>query len=347
MQDYREIDDLEIQEKVKIAFARVRRVGDKVVDFSCIDDDGFPEQTQDILDQLEMLPSITGFSPREIRQMRKRAGSPYDHDRDVNVKRRDFNIPGPSSFIPARIYYPSSENSGKLSGALVFYHGGGFVLGDIDSYDGVTSQLAGQSGLIVVSIGYRLAPETPFPGGLLDAQHAFNWLYDNAENYRIDRERMAIGGDSAGGNLSAVVCILNRDEGKAKPALQMLIYPSTIGNCSSKSRIRFHDAPVLPKRVLEWLHNHYISEDQENDPRFNALATDDFSDLPPAFVMTAGYDPLLDEGEAYAKKLQAHGVSVRYSCYANMFHGFYNFGVLPESKIAIKESADILAVALG
>lgn len=336
------------RERVQLALKTARRVGDKVKDYSLTDEAGFPSLAQLIIDQIKIFPPVTDFEPSQVRAALAKRGDTYGHDRDVDIDRRDIQIPLSDSTLPARIYTPRLENakSPNNKGALVYFHGGGFVLGDIESHDGVAAQLAYQSGLTVISVAYRLAPEVPFPGGLLDAQNAFNWLHANAEKYHIDKERMAIGGDSAGANLSTVICILNRDQNKPLPALQILIYPSTIGNNTSASRVRLAGAPVLSKPVLEWMHGHYISEEQSNDPRFNVMAVDDLEGLPPAFVLTGGYDPLLDEGYEYAKKLSISGVEVRYSCYTNMFHGFYNYGALPESKAAIAETAEILALAL-
>ncbi len=341
-------NDLDIiNKKIEIALSNVERPSNKVTDVSLTDPEGFPHQTQVILDQIKDLPSMTDFEPWQIRKMRSDGGYPLDHKRDIGVRKKDFLIPGPQSKLPARIYTPYRDKKNKRKyGALVYFHGGGFSLGDIDAYDGVATQLADQSGLIVISVEYRLAPETPFPGGLMDAQHAFNWLYDHADKFQIDRRRMAIGGDSAGANLATVTCILNRDQNRPMPVFQMLIYPCTNGNNSSKSRDRLVDAPIVPRHVMEWMHDHYITKEHADNPRFNVLATKDLSALPPAFIMTAGYDPLLDEGEAYANRLKDSGVAVRYSCYTNMFHGFYNFGVFPESRLAINESAEILAKAL-
>ncbi len=339
--------DLSVNSKIEIALTSVERGSDKVTDVSMSDPEGFPYKTKLILDQIKALPCITGFEPRQIRKMKSDSGYPYDHNRNTGVRKKDFLIPGPHSKLPARLYCPrlGGKNKQKI-GALVYFHGGGFALGDIDAYDGVAAQLAEQSGLAVISVEYRLAPETPFPGGLLDAQHAFNWLYANADKFNIDQKIMAIGGDSAGANLATVTCVLNRDQNLPSPAFQMLIYPCTSGNSSSKSRELLVDAPIIPRRVLAWMHDLYITKEHANDPRFNVLATADLSRLPPAFIMTAGFDPLRDEGEAYANRLRDSGVSVRYSCYTNMFHGFYNFGVFPESRLAINESAEVLARVL-
>lgn len=326
------------------AFLSVPRAGRNVVDYSKVASN-LSAESQKIADFILQTPSVIEMSPQAAREMRLAAGNPFDHEGVEEVETTDIKIPGADSMLDARIYKTKGEQK-KLSGALIYYHGGGFVLSDINLYDGLITQLAFHSGLIVISVNYRLAPETPFPGGLLDAQTSFNWLYEHAKEFGVDAERMAIGGDSSGGNLAAVTCILNRDQDKPMPAMQMLIYPSTTGNTLTESRKRLYDAPVIPQSVIEWFHNHYISEEFSKDPRFDIMKTKDLSYLPPAFVLTAGYDPLIDEGEAFAKRLRESGVPVRYSCYADTFHGFYNFGVLPEARAAIAETAAILTAVL-
>ncbi len=291
-------------------------------------------------------PRISGYEPEEVRQMRRAAGNPFDYDTIPSVKKTDFTIPGPASDLPARLYDPAPSATGDRP-SLIYFHGGGFCLGEIASYDGLLTQMAHDSGLLMVSVEYRLAPETPFPGGVLDTQQAFNWMYEHAADFGMDRARMAIGGDSAGGNLAAVACVLNRDAGLPLPAVQWLIYPSTIANNSSDSRERLHDAPVIPKEILAWMHNHYMQGGDSDDPRFNVMATPDLSGLPPAFILTAGYDPLMDEGEFYANRLRDAGVPVRYSCYTDMFHGFLNYGKLPQARAAVTESAAVISAALS
>lgn len=337
-----------IRKNINLALSELSNPDVKVKDYSFSDDDGFPDYVMDILDKVKKLPPVIDFEPFEIREAQLRRGYPFDHEKDIDVNRIDIEIPLNSHDLKARMYVPKSlRDKDGLSGALIYFHGGGFVLGSIESHDGTVAQIAYQSKLIVVSVDYRLAPEYPFPTGLLDAQHSYNWLVENAHKYNIDKSRIAIGGDSAGANLAAACCKLNRDQEKPLPAMQILIYPSTIGNNTSESRERLKQAPIIPSHVIKWMHDHYISKEKENDERFNILSASDLSDLPPAFVLTAGYDPLLDEGYDYSEKLKAHGVIVRHSCYINMFHGFYTYGVLPESQNAISETAKILREALG
>ncbi len=344
MYTFREAPLIALRVRQEEAFQSVLRPSPNVVDYSQMASSLSPE-SQKIADLIMQAPSITEMLPQAARDMRTAAGNPFDYEGINEVEKTNIQIPGAVTILESRIY-KTKANQQKKNGALIYYHGGGFVLSDINLYDGLMAHLAYHSGLVVVSVNYRLAPETPFPGGLLDVQASFNWLYAHAEEFEIDAERMAIGGDSSGANLAAVTCVLNRDQDKPMPAMQMLIYPSTMGNSQTESRKRLRDAPVIPKPVIEWFHNHYISEEMSNDPRFDIMETEDLSHLPPAFVLTAGYDPLMDEGEAFANRLRESGVPVRYSCYTDTFHGFYNFGVMPQARAAVVESAAILSAVL-
>lgn len=326
-------------------FTKVERIGSQVFDCSAVCPNGIGKEGQEIVNLINSAPSWIDSEPHEVRAMREKVGNPFEHDNVDSVKVRDIEIPGSQVGIPARIYTPKTKVSEKRA-SLVFYHGGGFSLGNVDSYDRVCIQLAHQSGLVVISIEYRLAPEARFPCGVIDAQDSFNWIAQNADQLHLDPDKIAVGGDSAGANLATVLCILNRDQEKGMPAFQLLIYPWTAGGNLSSSRERLVDGAIIPKNALDWFQTHYISKEQCDDPRFNVLEVEDLSGLPPAFILTAGYDPFVDEGEAYAKKLELSGVDVRYSCYADMFHGFLNFGTIPQSQAALTELAAVLASAL-
>jgi len=288
------------------------------------------------------------MSPEDARKVRRARGNPFDHVAATAIERVDIGIPAGDVILPARIYQPSSVCADRdgLQPALVYFHGGGFVFGDIESYDRPLALMASLSKTTIISVEYRLAPETRFPGAVEDAQQAFNWVYQNAEDLGLDPDLIAIGGDSAGGNLSGATSMLNRDAGLPMPCMQVLLYPSTIGNGRSSSRERFADGLLLSAETLQWFHGHYIAERDQDDPRFNLMAADDFRQLPPTFVITAGFDPLRDEGEAYALALREAGVPVRHSCYSDMFHAFLNFGVLAQSRAAVFESAQLLAQCL-
>lgn len=331
--------------KIKSSFHNVERIGATVFDHSSVSPEGISEQGQVIVDLIKKAPPLVDFEPHVVRSMRQAAGNPFEHEDVATVVKTDIEVPGEVGTLPARMYTPALTQKNNLP-SVVYFHGGGFVLGNIESYDRICTQLAHQSGVVVISVEYRLAPETMFPGGLLDAQIAFNWIMENAASLHLDPKKMAVGGDSAGANIAAVICLLNRNEKRPMPAFQLLVYPWTAGNDSSPSRERLIDAAVIPKLVLEWFLKHYVANASIDDLRFNLLVEDDLSELPSAFVLTAGYDPLLDEGDAYTKKLKLHGGEVRYSCYADMFHGFLNYGTLPQSQAALSECAAVLACVL-
>ncbi len=333
-------------DKIHAALRDTPRPAGNVKTYNQTCPEGYPPEALEVVQAIQSRPLLSGFEAVEVRAARKAAGNPFDFSDIASVSKKDFTIPGPASALPARLYTPASHSDSNMP-ALIFFHGGGYCLNDIENYDGMITQFAHDSGLLVVSVEYRLSPESPFPGPLMDAQHAFNWMHAHADDFGMDPSRMAIGGDSAGGNLATVVCVLNRDEGHPAPALQWLIYPSTIANNSSDSRERLADAPVIPKENLAWMHRQYISQEESNDCRFNVMATTDLSRLPPAFILTAGFDPLMDEGEAYAKRLRDEGVCVRHSCYTDMFHGFFNYGVLPQARAAVAESAAVISAALA
>ncbi len=331
--------------KINNNFGNVERIGSQVFDYSYVSPGGIGKEGQVIVDLINKAPSWIDSEPHEVRAMREEVGNPFEHENVDSVHKADIEIPGSQGEIPARIYTPKTEQKENRP-SLVFYHGGGFSLGNVESYDRVCIQLAHQSGLVVISVEYRLAPETRFPGGLIDAQDSFIWLAENAAQFYLDPNKMAVGGDSAGANLATVLCILNRDQDKKIPAFQLLIYPWTAGAAISPSRKRLVDGAIIPKKALDWFQHHYISKEHYDDPRFNVLGVEDLSGLPPAFILTAGYDPFVDEGAVYAKRLESSGVKVRYSCYSDMFHGFLNFGTLPQSQAALSESAAVLASAL-
>ncbi|WP_299594651.1 alpha/beta hydrolase [uncultured Microbulbifer sp.] len=296
---------------------------------------------RDILRAINSLPAMVEYHPSQVREQRLVRGNPWDHENPSGVLRRDISVDLTDCTLPARIYLPEVNDEYPLA-ALVYFHGGGFVLGSIDSYDNCLAQLAALSGCAIVSVEYRLAPEHRFPSAVYDTQNAFNWIHERASTLGLDASRLAIGGDSSGANLAAVACLLNRDQKLPRPSLQLLIYPCTEGNAATPSRKLFADGLLLTQAGLEWFHNHYISHSEDDDWRFRVLHAADHSNLPPAFVLTAGFDPLRDEGAAYAEKLRRAGSAVRHSCYTDMFHGFINFGTLSQCRLALSECATVL-----
>jgi acetyl esterase len=224
----------------------------------------------------------------------------------------------------ARLYRPTRDASTE-TGLLIWLHGGGWVLGSVDSHDDLCRALCRRSGLTVLSVDYRLAPEDPFPAGLTDAVNATRWASDNAGSIGCDPHRIVIGGDSAGANLAAVVAHL----APAPLAGQVLIYPVTDGEMDSDSYRGNAEGYFLTAASMQWFLNHYLSGGQGSptDPRVSPLhASDDvLAATPPALVITAEFDPLRDEGDAYARRLAALGVPVTHMCFFGQIHGFYSF----------------------
>ena len=231
---------------------------------------------------------------------------------------------GPGSEIGFRRYRPLSVTAGLLP-TLIYYHGGGFVIGNLETHDSTCRRLANKSRCQVIAIDYRLAPEHPFPAPIDDGVAAFRHIRDNAELFGVDVARIAVGGDSAGGAIAAVVCQLCRDAGEQGPAFQMLIYPATDMSKESGSRTAFAEGYFLSKPLMDWFWDAYLPEDiDHSDLRLSPLLAKDFSRLPPAFVLTAGYDPLRDEGRAYADRLIDAGVKTTYVNYPGTIHGFFS-----------------------
>jgi acetyl esterase len=246
-------------------------------------------------------------------------------DGDISVGVKNLSIPGPAGPIGARHYTP--VNTRGTEPLLVFFHGGGFVLGDLDTHDGLCRLICRDGGVHVLSVDYRRAPEHAAPAAGEDCYAAYRWALENAAELGADPERVAVGGDSAGGNLAAVVSLQARNDGAPLPALQLLIYPVTNLNSQTRSKTLFADGFFLTRRDMDWFHAHYLegAAIDPADPRVAPLLADDLSGLPPALLLTGGFDPLRDEGNQYAARLAAAGVSVDHRQYGSLVHGFANF----------------------
>ncbi len=262
---------------------------------------------------------------------------------------RDQRIPGPASDIPVRIYWPREANAGELFPVLLWFHGGGFVIGDLDTHDSACRLLANQTDCMVVAVDYRLAPEFKFPAAVDDSHAALRWLALHAREIGADPNRIAVGGDSAGANLATVMGILARDEGHPKLAFQLLIYPCTAPEPEMPSHREFADGYLLTRNNIVWFYKHYLRTPRDiKDFRFAPLAAEDLSNLPPALLLVAGYDPLRDEGVAYAQRLIEAGNRVTLVNYEGMVHGFILWGgVLDAAKRAIAQSAAALREAFA
>lgn len=248
------------------------------------------------------------------------------NDPDIHVATTELTIPGPAGELTARHYRPPGAGPAPL---LVFYHGGGWVLGDLDCYDAVCRLVCRDAGIHVLSVDYRRAPEHPAPAAADDAYAAFRWAQVNAGELGADPERVAVGGDSAGGNLTAVVAQAARDRADDGPApvLQWLLYPITDLHAQTRSRSLFAAGFVLTKFDMDYFEQQYLagSELAPTDPKVSPLLAADLSGLAPALIVTAGFDPLRDEGEAYADALTAAGTTVDLRRMGSLTHGFANF----------------------
>jgi acetyl esterase/lipase len=241
----------------------------------------------------------------------------------IHVQVNDITLPGPAGEIRARHYRPPGGVAAPL---LVFYHGGGWVIGDLDTHDAVCRLTCRDAGIHVLSIDYRLAPENRAPAVLDDAFAAFEWAYEHADELGAIPGRVAVGGDSAGGNLAAVVCQLARDSGGPTPVLQWLLYPRTDFTAKTRSMSLFARGFWLTKRDMDWFHSQYLkgSGIEPSDPRVSPLLADSLSGLAPALIAVAGFDPLRDEGEEYATALRTAGTAVDLRFMGSLTHGFVN-----------------------
>lgn len=257
----------------------------------------------------------------------------------------DRTIPGPEGEIPVRIVWPRLTS--EPLPVLVYLHGGGYVIGNRQTHDVLCRRLAVEAGCIVVSVDYRLAPEHPFPAPTNDCLAAFRWVAESAASLGGDPTRVAIAGDSAGGCLSTVVCQLTRGQ-EHTPCFQLLLYPGTDLVERTRSRELFEEGFVLEGRMIDWFLGQYIPEGTDkSDARLSPLRADDLSGLPPAYLITAGFDPLRDEGKAYADAMRAAGVSVRYRNYEGFVHGFATMSAFAPVRAAITDMADALAEVFG
>ena len=283
-------------------------------------------------------PPYETLSPAEAREMylAARAVSQPEPPKIASVD--PLSVPGPAGDIPARVYKPLTlRQSDGLSPCLVFFHGGGWVIGNLDSHDVVCRTLADEGQLIVISVDYRLAPEHQFPAAVDDAIAATAWISANARQLGIDAARLLVGGDSAGGNLAAVVAINARDAGP-KISGQVLIYPATDFAMTHPSHSEPETDALLTHSVIKWFRNHYLGAVDGEHWKASPARMDKLAGLPPAFVLTAGADPLRDEGDEYAGRLGEAGVRVTYRSYPGQFHGFITMGkLLPKAGDAMRE----------
>lgn len=292
------------------------------------------------------LPAMHTLAPPEARRLyRERRAYTQPAAPDVALV-RDLEAPGAHGAIPLRLYRPLIQASGggtDPSGAhdprpapaapqtklpvLVYFHGGGWTIGDLDTHDTLCREIANGSGCAVVAVDYRMAPEHRFPAAVDDCLAATYWIHRNAAELGVDATRLAVGGDSAGGNLAAVVAIAARDAGDLPIVFQLLVYPATDARCAMPSHTTNGQGYLLTRDSIRYFHDHYIADPAHDlDWRASPLLREDLGNLPPALVLTAGYDPLRDEGLAYAQRLSDAGNRATQICFERQIHGFITMG---------------------
>ncbi len=289
-------------------------------------------------------PALDALPPAEARKVFDNMPLPRKQIEIASVE--DRTIPGPAGEIPVRVYQP---HGGGVKPVLVYLHGGGWVIGSLDSYDATCRELAQGAGCVVVSVDYRLAPEHRYPAAPNDCFAALQWVAANAASLGADPKRLAVGGDSAGGNLSAVVALMARDKGGPAIRFQLLIYPVTDADFTTASYAQNANGYLLTTSAMKWFWAHYIPDEaKRREPYASPLRAKDLAGLPPAWVCTAEFDPLRDEGEAYAKRLQQAGVSTAFQRYDGLIHGFVSMGlVAPKAQAAIDDAVAALRKGLS
>jgi acetyl esterase len=262
---------------------------------------------------------------------------------------RDVEIPGPGGPIPARLHLPRRPvGDSRPLPLLLWFHGGGWVLGSIGTHEPVARNFCRGAQVAVLNVDYRLAPEHPFPAAFEDAEAAFLWAHENAADLGIDPDRIALGGDSAGGNLSAAVSLARTRAGGPAPAFQLLIVPATDLAGEYPSHDLFAEGYFLTKANMDWYKDHYLPPGVDRtDPRVSPLLAEDLSGLPPAYIAVAGFDPLRDEGEAYAARLREAGVPVTLRRHGRAVHPFINIPITRMGRAALDEAIGALRVGLS
>jgi acetyl esterase len=290
----------------------------------------------DLLVQRGIPPTHT-LTPADARKFYRERRAVTQPDPGEVAEVRELQADGAQGPIPLRLYRPLGAAASAVLPVLVYYHGGGWTIGDLDTHDTLCRELCNGSGCAVVAVDYRMGPEHRFPAAVDDVLAATRWVRREAAALGVDAARLAVGGDSAGGNLAAVVAIAARDAGDLPIAYQLLIYPATDMRCVHPSHVSNGQGYVLTADTIRYFHDHYITDAaQDNDWRASPLLREDLAGLPPALVLTAGYDPLRDEGLDYARALTAAGNRASYVCFERQIHGFITMGrLLDEANTAV------------
>lgn len=291
-------------------------------------------------------PPLSEMTPEEARAARNpvitgHGGAPQDV---TKVEEHDIDVDGGK--IKVRVYTPAGDG---LFAALVYFHGGGWVVGNIDTHDSVCRALANESGCVIASVDYRLSPENKYPAAAEDCYVGTKWVADNAAKLNCDPARIGVGGDSCGGNLSAVVCLMAAQRGGPEIKFQLLVYPCTdVKDMDKPTYKKYWDKLILTGDGMTFFTNCYVnSEADKANPYVSPLLAEDVSNQPPALVITAEHDVLTSDGELYHQKLLAAGVESTYSCYPGMIHLFFGMAALTKDENGIKEAAAAMKKYLG
>jgi acetyl esterase len=308
-------------------------------------------QTQALVDAMARMNLVPPdkLSVEQAREQFRRTRIPFVARPQEVAAAKDVTIPGHGGGLRIRAYRPQGSGPEERLPALVYFHGGGWVFGDLDSHDPLCRELSNLARCAVISVDYRLAPENRFPAAVDDAISAIRHVEQNATEFGIDGTRLAAGGDSAGGNLAAVAALTFRDQGEPQLKLQVLIYPVTDFSMDAPSYTRIANGFTLSRERMGYFRGLYLRGPTDAaDWRASPLKAKDMSRLPPALLIAAGYDPLVDEGKAYADRLTAAGVPVTYTCYEGMVHGFVSMaGAIDAGHTAIAEAAAALKRAFS
>ncbi len=307
------------------------------------------DRTMDVKAQIvgEFVKSIRvpGYYPPlpELRQQLRTMVTLMDEPAPALPRIEDISIPGPAGAIGARLYDAAAKGAPPRP-VVGYFHGGGWVQGDLETHHGLCARLAQRSGVLVVAVDYRLAPENKFPAAVEDCQAAYRWLRARAGEVGGDPGRVALAGDSAGGNLSAVVSQLAAGAGEAVPTCQALIYPGLDFALNTPSHLEMEEGHVIPRERILWYMEQYLSGDSDrSDPRASPMRAKSLTGQPPTMIITAGFDPLRDEGLAYAERLRGDGVDVVYREYPGQIHAFVSLTkAIPEGMACTMEIADYL-----
>lgn len=301
---------------------------------------------QYFLDQMNTLPtgSMSDLTPEAMRSSENLQLAALQKEPVERVE--DRTIPLAGRDIPIRIYTPKGQAPFP---ALVFYHGGGWVVGSIESHDAVCRELANLADCVVISVEYRLAPEHKFPAAVEDSYESLEWVAAHATELEIDPDRIAVGGDSAGGNLATVACLIAKERGGPRIVHQFLLYPSAGPAADYPSMTENAEGYLLTRDMMGWFQSHYLqSADDRTNPYLSPILSDNLEGLPSATILTAQYDPLRDVGTAYAEKLQSHSVEVFHKNYDDLIHGFANFtSFVPEARLAVADGTEKLKQAFS